>query len=552
MKKINRIAKTMLAFMLAIAVCAAFAPVSANAATKTSLSKCKITLKYSIYTYTGKARKPAVTIKYKDKTLTKGKSYKTSYSNCKYPGTATIKITGMGKYKGTVKKTFKIRVGSVDNLTAKYVGGENTDKDAYIKLDWDPPKKCSYYKVTVTKDGKSFGKGTYNKIKDSNFTLKNLGEKGQFDFDVVAYGGGSKKKASKTESISVYAGKTNQNIETGSSSYTCKIGGSSFNVKAKAKTSLTYSSSNTSIIKVDDDGNVTPVSTGSADVKIKAASNSSYNSATKNVTVKVENIDKPSASSEANSCRRNTVKWNSVEGADGYYVYETLSGSTKTYTIKDGDATEYDIIDRAVGSKYSYTVEAYVKVGDTTFKSGKSSSTSCTAKPSKIGHAMSNRGNPAAGDQDGKEVTTSNWVYSSSSDSWKKWGYVIRFKDSGNAEKLAQTMEAACSNNKIGYDNKKEPPLNDYIAAAGYDMSKVKTNCETDCNCLVATCVNCVFASKKVTQYGDWSKNVNAFVKTNSFTVYTDKEYVSSDKYLRRGDILMTNNPSRNHACIVL
>ena len=48
-------------------------------------------------------------VKYKNKTLKNGKDYKVAYSNNVNPGTATVKITGKGKYSGTVKKTFKIK-----------------------------------------------------------------------------------------------------------------------------------------------------------------------------------------------------------------------------------------------------------------------------------------------------------------------------------------------------------------------------------------------------------------------------------------------------------
>lgn len=48
-------------------------------------------------------------------TLKKGTNYLVYYSKCKYPGTATVTVKGIGKYKGTVKLYFKI------NTAVKYV-----------------------------------------------------------------------------------------------------------------------------------------------------------------------------------------------------------------------------------------------------------------------------------------------------------------------------------------------------------------------------------------------------------------------------------------------
>ena len=57
-------------------------------------------------------RKPAptvtITIDGVETTLTKGTDYTVTYSSNTNVGKATVKITGTGNYKGTVKKTFKI------------------------------------------------------------------------------------------------------------------------------------------------------------------------------------------------------------------------------------------------------------------------------------------------------------------------------------------------------------------------------------------------------------------------------------------------------------
>ncbi len=81
---------------------------SPTAVPKVDLSKCKFTVKNQ--TYTGKALKPAVTVKYGKKTLKQGTDYTVSYKNNVKPGTATVTVTGKGDYTGSAKATFRILV----------------------------------------------------------------------------------------------------------------------------------------------------------------------------------------------------------------------------------------------------------------------------------------------------------------------------------------------------------------------------------------------------------------------------------------------------------
>ena len=72
-----------------------------TATPKISLSKCKITVKDQVYT--GKALKPAVTVKYGKETLKKGTDFTVVYKNNKAIGTAAVTVKGKGKYTGTAK-----------------------------------------------------------------------------------------------------------------------------------------------------------------------------------------------------------------------------------------------------------------------------------------------------------------------------------------------------------------------------------------------------------------------------------------------------------------
>lgn len=60
------------------------------------------------YSYNGKAQTPDVTVTLNDKELEKNTDYKIDYVNNQNAGTATINITGMGRYEGSVSKNFTI------------------------------------------------------------------------------------------------------------------------------------------------------------------------------------------------------------------------------------------------------------------------------------------------------------------------------------------------------------------------------------------------------------------------------------------------------------
>lgn len=161
----------------------------------------------------------------------------------------------------------------------------------------------------------------------------------------------------------------------------------------------------------------------------------------------------------------------------------------------------------------------------------------------KIGHAsIDERGKArggAAGDQTGKEVCIRDWYD-------KNWVSVLRPKNEKEAEKMAKAMEQACANDHIGYDQSHRTTC--FVAAkkVGFDLSKIKTNCETDCSALVAVCANA--AGIPVSKDIYTGNEDSALVGTKKFEKLINKKYLTSDKYLKRGDVLRANG----HTAIVL
>lgn len=153
-----------------------------------------------------------------------------------------------------------------------------------------------------------------------------------------------------------------------------------------------------------------------------------------------------------------------------------------------------------------------------------------------IGHAsIGEQGakNNASGDQTGKEVCTRGWYNGN-------WHTVLRCKDSDKAEIMAQACEAACLNPNVGYDQYNRNSLRKAAEAANWDLSKVG-KCECDCSSLKAVCAECAGIEVPYTYDNapTTSTMVSAFKSTGEFDVLTEAKYLTSDKYLRRGDILV-------------
>lgn len=165
----------------------------------------------------------------------------------------------------------------------------------------------------------------------------------------------------------------------------------------------------------------------------------------------------------------------------------------------------------------------------------------------KIGHAsIDERGKingGTAGDSTGKEVCVRSW-YSGG------WNVVLRPKNPTLAEKSAVACEKGCANGNIGYDQYQRNTLYSYAKAVNFDLAKISTKCECDCSSFMHTCA---IAGGANLTYGSngyvTSTMVNAFVKSGDYEKLTTSKYLTSDKYLKRGDILVRTS---GHTAMVL
>lgn len=145
-----------------------------------------------------------------------------------------------------------------------------------------------------------------------------------------------------------------------------------------------------------------------------------------------------------------------------------------------------------------------------------------------------------AGNQSGRELNIRTW-YS------RPWDTVIRAKRQEIADKIATAMEKACRNPHIGYDQWQRTTLYTEAKKVGFDLSRVNVPCETDCSALVAVCVNA--AGIPVSKDIYTGNEANTLLATGEFTSIKTATYTTSDKYLKRGDILIN---TRSHTAVAL
>lgn len=141
-----------------------------------------------------------------------------------------------------------------------------------------------------------------------------------------------------------------------------------------------------------------------------------------------------------------------------------------------------------------------------------------------------------AGDQTGTEWYTRAWYNGG-------WNCVIRFP-SNVREQLALNAERAAKNNLIGYDQNQRTTYYDHLKASNWDASKITIACEADCSGGVSANIIAAGYILGIEDLKNFSKNNTTRTLRNSCKavgaeILTESKYLTSDKYLLRGDIVL-------------
>ena len=133
--------------------------------------------------YTGKAEKPAPTVKYNDiTTLQNGRDYTVTYANNVKIGTAKITIKGIGNYTGTVTKTFKIT--KLPKVSGAKLGGRAADA---LRVNWTRNASADGYIVEMYKNGKWVRAAKITNKNTTTFRKAGLKASTVYKFRVRAY-----------------------------------------------------------------------------------------------------------------------------------------------------------------------------------------------------------------------------------------------------------------------------------------------------------------------------------------------------------------------------
>lgn len=152
-----------------------------------------------------------------------------------------------------------------------------------------------------------------------------------------------------------------------------------------------------------------------------------------------------------------------------------------------------------------------------------------------------------AGDQTGGEWKIRTW-YS------RPWTCVLRYPDRNVAKAIASDARDSANNNNIGYNQAKRTTFWTELTKVGYKPSQIKNKCDADCSAGVSAIVKAVgyrlgIAKLKNISKDNYTGSMRVAFRNAGFEVLTDSKYLTSDKYLLTGDILLNDS---HHTCINL
>lgn len=184
--------------------------------------------------YTGKALKPAVTVKdSKGKTLKSGTDYTVTYKNNTNFGKASAVITLKGKYSGTKTLSFNILPANVKNFKA-------TQTTTTLTLSWSKVSGADAYRV-YKYNAKTKKWGKLDDVKGTTVTYKNLKPGTSYKFAVKAFGKSGKTYYSSA-SYPQLATATKPSAPTLKSTTLCRSAKLSWNKVANATGYVVYMS----------------------------------------------------------------------------------------------------------------------------------------------------------------------------------------------------------------------------------------------------------------------------------------------------------------------
>ena len=144
-----------------------------------------VKLSTSTYVYDGKAKNPGVTVKIGDRELKNGVDYTISYqNNVNIGNSAKVVVTGKGIFKGSVSKTFVIKMAAPAKTSVSAGNGA-----AGITVKWKKAARADRY-VVMKKAGNAKNWTTVTTTKALSYTDKNVKNGSKYIYAIKPVGSG--------------------------------------------------------------------------------------------------------------------------------------------------------------------------------------------------------------------------------------------------------------------------------------------------------------------------------------------------------------------------
>ncbi|MDE7311956.1 MAG: fibronectin type III domain-containing protein [Eubacterium sp.] len=270
------------------------------------------------YAYTGNAITPGVVVETGSRTLVLGTEYTVSYANNVNAGTATITVTGVGRYSGTQTATFVIEPKSMQSLDTSDVADRTYTGDAYTP------------DITVSDGGKVLTKGV-----DYTVTYKNNTDPGVAS--IVIEGLNSNYAGTKIVSFKISAVAVS-GLKASSVKYnSIKLKWT----KQAYATGYQICDSNSKVIKTvkANSATITGLSAGKT-YKYKVRSYVKNTDGTRSygafssVLSTTTKLKTPTVKVVSNAKGQARISWSKVTGASGYEIYYKKTATAKYKKLK--------------------------------------------------------------------------------------------------------------------------------------------------------------------------------------------------------------------------
>ena len=349
---------------------------------KADLTKAKIKLSTSSYTWNGKAKTPKVIVTFNGKTLKNKTDYTVSYSGNKEPGTAKVTLKGAGVFKKSKGKTAKFTISKATQTI--------TANDVIYKYSWKG--KTVDLKATVkNSDGTKlhfYSNSSAVKVLDKNKNKLKLNSAGAAVITIKAdetkhYKAASKKvkivqqvsTAQVVEGIQLKQSFMKYDKAKGLYILNKEIFNQAFQVSVKGRASYTCSVENGAKTSAWLDKNMRLTARGNGVFTLKITTKLSpdkvYPAATKKISISVKGM--------ANSA---TAKWRYRVDSDSKItllkyigsestvkVPDTITIDSKKFTVKDIEASAFE---NSKVKKVTISDASIKSIGKNAFKNCKS------------------------------------------------------------------------------------------------------------------------------------------------------------------------------------